>query len=169
MTKKTHIHITYAIAMLCAAYLYVPATVVEAVTITNIVESSAYSGGQRGIDGEDGHDGADGRDGLDGNDGGSASVHIQTVMDGDVMVDRYTSKREQEGKAIASEASSVQAGTATVYIEQVANAALDTAPHTAFGQDMLRLQDVLSSQEFRYSSLFGGLTSFQLMLILYAI
>lgn len=108
----------------CAALLYIAAPSAYAITIVNSVSSYANTGGKSAVDGRDGEDGADGEDGEAGEDGqsfgsagsqstngtASASVRIESYVDGEKVIDLHEEIRSDEPLQNANEKRSLSAG-----------------------------------------------------------
>lgn len=91
-------------AILVSGFIFVGMIpVVHAETIVNRVESYVSTGGQSGTAGADGRDGADGARGKDGTDGGSngtASVHIESYVNGEKVIDVHKFETSSENASL---------------------------------------------------------------------
>lgn len=135
---NTHLWTLVLCAAVCATA--VP-SYAHATTIVNTVESHANSGGHSssGMDGADGRDGADGVDGENGRDGtsivsgaSSASVHIQTTVDGETVTDIYKT----------DDGSSASAVVENMYVDDDVSVHADATATSPYQKDFL---DTLSA------------------------
>lgn len=108
MTKNIHTNDTNVqelfICAVVTAVLLMP-HVASALEIKNTVNATARTGGVTVVNGTDGSDGEDGRDGANGADGASvsnnarSSVHVKTIIDGEVVTDIHEIEEESDTAA----------------------------------------------------------------------
>lgn len=147
------IRVLLSCAIVIAALLLPHAA--SAIEITNTVRASSQTGGKTIVNGADGADGEDGRDGADGEDGrdgvsvtgtSQSSVHVRTVVDGEVVTDIRESSDDVGTAAVSVGTSVVEETRAedTNVTLPVAIAATATATHSSLPSLLDSLRSLLS-------------------------